>query len=76
MNDDCVNEGNELDEDRDAEQYQAELHHLATEVSVVWFKGDWVVIVYENDWYPGVGVEVTDTGTVIDCSVVKFFLTD
>ena len=49
MNDDCVNEGNELDEDRDAEQYQAELHHLVTEVSVVWFKGDWVVIVYEND---------------------------
>ena len=41
MNDDCNgNEGKELDEDGDAEQYQAELHHLATEVSVVWFKGE------------------------------------
>ena len=65
MNDDC--NGKELDEDGDAEQYQAELHHLETEVSVVWFKGEWLVILYENEWYPGVVVEVTDTGTVVDC---------
>ena len=26
-----------------------------------------MVIVYENDWYPGVVMEVTDTGTVVDC---------
>ena len=62
MNNDCYgNEGKELDEDGDAERYQAELHHLATEVSVVWFKGEWLVILYENEWYSGVVVEVTDT---------------
>ena len=65
MNDDC--NGKELDEDGDTEQYQAELHHFETEVSVVWFKGEWLVILYENEWYPGVVVEVTDTGTLVDC---------
>ena len=67
MNVDCNgNECKELDEDGDAEQYQTELHHLA-KVSVVWFKGEWLVILYENEWYPGVIVEVTGTGTVVDC---------
>ena len=39
-------------------KYPDELHELATELSVVWSKDDWLVVLYEDQWYPGVVLEV------------------
>ena len=36
---------------------------LVNEVSSPWRKDDWVVVVYEDKWFPGVVTEVCDSGT-------------
>ena len=45
-------------EDDDIEQYNLDLLDLAKEVSTEWQKSDWVALVYDGKWYPGVIVEV------------------
>ena len=49
----------ETNEEDTSVQYQDELHELATELSVVWSKDDWLVVLYEDQWYPGVVLEVS-----------------
>ena len=43
----CYEEPDELD-----------IQKVAQELSDDWRMGDWVVVVYENEWYPGIVQEV------------------
>ena len=42
----------------DAEEYEMNLHDVATELRMPWKIDDWVAVVYDKQWYPGVIVEV------------------
>ncbi|XP_065647867.1 uncharacterized protein LOC136077130 [Hydra vulgaris] len=57
---------NEL-ENEEAKKYQEKLHKLATKLSVIWLKDDWVAVVHKNQWYPGAVAEITEVGALIYC---------
>ena len=40
--------------------YNSLKHEQALDVinNLCWKKGDWVAVTYDNEWYPGVAVEV------------------
>ena len=46
---------------------ELDIQKVAQELSTNWHTGDWVVVVYENEWYPGIVQEV-----IIDIQQTKF----
>ena len=47
----------DCDEDECAEEQQSVLFELANEISSPQKEDDWVIVAYENKWFPGVVVK-------------------
>ena len=45
---------NENEEDADDDLLNIEIQQIAKELSTDWQTGDWVAVVYNCDWYPGI----------------------
>ena len=45
---------NENKEDTDDDLLNIEIQQIAKELSTDWQTGDWVAVVYNYDWYPGI----------------------
>ena len=52
------NESDKSEHEDDAEEYEMNLHDVATELRMPWKIDDRVAVVYDKQWYPGVIVEV------------------
>ena len=45
---------NENEEETDEDLLNIEIQQIAKELSTDWQTGDWVAVVYNCDWYPGI----------------------
>ena len=45
---------NENEEEADEDLLNIEIQQIAKELSTDWQTGDWVAVVYNCDWYPGI----------------------
>ena len=57
----------ENDPDVDAKSQNLDLFKIAKCASTKLEKDNWVVVIYENQWYPGVITEVDETSVVVNC---------
>ena len=49
------------------EMYCFDLTQVVYKLSTDFDAGDWVVVVYENEWYPGIIQEVSKNYTIYKC---------
>lgn len=52
-------EDDEKNEDEEEEQFQLHLKEIASDVCSTWKINDWVAVVYDLKWYPGVLLKVS-----------------